>query len=70
MLKYVKIGMDVPKSTCMDFALHVHIVIPCLLECMINFFNKSHSLKEHETVFLTENVILFVGWKYLICFLF
>ena len=70
-LKYVKIGMDMPKSTCMDFALHVHIIIPCLLECMINFFNKSHSLKEHETVFLKrQNVILFVGWKYLICFLF
>ena len=36
----------------MSFALHVPIVMPCLVECVATYFNQAYSLKKHETVFL------------------
>ena len=42
----------------MAFALHVPIVIPCLLESAVTYF-KVYCLKEHEAVFLKkQNLIL------------
>ena len=40
-----------PKSAQMAFVLHVPIVIPCLVECVVSYFNEVFSLKEHEAVF-------------------
>ena len=50
--------MNRPKSAWMAFALHVPIVIPCLLESVVTYF-KVYCLKEHEAVFLKkQNLIL------------
>ena len=41
------------------FCLLVLIVILCLLECMVAYFNKVHHLKEHEVVFLKRQNLIF-----------
>ena len=35
----------------MAFVLNVPIVIPCLLEHVLTYYNEVYSLKEHEAVF-------------------
>ena len=50
------------KSTWIAFALHCLIVISCLLECVITYFNvywKIDSLKKHKAVFLTRQNLIF-----------
>ena len=48
-----------PKSVRMALALHVPIVISCLLECVVTYFNEVYSLKEHEVVFLKQHNLIF-----------
>ena len=43
----------------MAFALHVPIVIPCLRERVVTFFNKVYTLKEYEVVFLKRQNLIF-----------
>lgn len=48
--------MHKPKSAQLVFVLHPPpvpppIVIPCPVECVITYFNKVYSLKEHEAIF-------------------
>ena len=43
--------MNMPKSAGMAFVIDVPIVIPFLLEPVVNYFNKVYSLKKHEAVF-------------------
>ena len=46
----------------MAFVLHVPIVTPCLVECVVTYFNEVYNLKEHEAVFLKrQNLILVAG---------
>ena len=35
----------------MAFVLHIPIVISCLLEQVVTYFNKAYSLRKHEAVF-------------------
>ena len=41
----------------MVFVLHVPIVIPCLLEGMVTYFNKVYSLKEHKEQNLIFSIV-------------
>ena len=50
--EYAKICVNIPKSASIVFVLHVPIVIPYLLECMITYLSEVYSLKEHEAVLL------------------
>ena len=52
MSEYARIYVNMPKSTSIAFVLHVPIVITCLLECMVTYFNEIYSQKEYETVYL------------------
>ena len=55
----------------MTFVLYAHIAIPSLPKHEVTFFNMVYNLKEHETIFLEgQNVIFFGSLKYLIRFLF
>ena len=62
----------------MAFVLHFPIVIPCLIERVVTYFNVcslSYSLKEHEAINITDlrkkrkekkNSFSCSSWKYLI----
>ena len=56
---YAGILVNMPKSACVDFVSHDLILIPCLLEHMVIYFSKIYSLKEHETVFLKRQNLIF-----------
>ena len=43
----------------MAFVLHVPIVRPCLVECVVTYFNEVYILKEHEAVFLKKQDLIF-----------
>ena len=43
----------------MAFVLHVPIVRPCLVECVVTYFNEVYILKEHEAVFLKKQNLIF-----------
>ena len=70
---YAKICMNMPKSACMAFLLFP-IIIPCLPECMINYFNvytKPEAMSEGIQGCFPEEIKLDFfcsSWKYLICF--
>ena len=49
-----------PKPAWVAFDLHVSIVIPCLLEQVVTYFNEVYSLKENETVFWREKIWFFL----------
>ena len=51
----------------MAFALHVPIIIPCLLEAVVTY--SKVSLREHEAVEETKFGFVNSYWKYLILFL-
>ena len=51
MTEYIGTYVNKPKFAQIAFVLHVPIVIPCLLECVVTYFNEVHSLKEHEADF-------------------
>ena len=57
MSKYAGICVNMPKSTWIAFVWHVPIVSPWLLECVVTYFNKVFSLKEHDAVFMKQNLI-------------
>ena len=48
MPEYTSNCVNMAKSVWMNFDFHAPIVKPCLLECVITYFNKIYSLKEHE----------------------
>ena len=48
--------MNMTKSAEMAFVLHVPIVIPFLIECIVTYLNKVNSLLQHETVFLKGKI--------------
>ena len=52
MSEYARICVNILKSTSVAFVLCVPIVITCLLECMVTYFNEIYSQKEYEAVFL------------------
>ena len=54
--EYGGIYTNMSKSAWMPFVLHVPIVIPGLLECIVTYFNNVYSLKA-----------VFLKGKYLIC---
>ena len=57
MPEHAGICMNMSKSAWMTFVLLDSLVIPCLLECMVTYFNEVDSLKEYSS------------WKYLIFFI-
>ena len=73
MPKYAWICMNMPKSASMAFLLFP-IIIPCLPECMINYFNvytKLEVMSEGIQGCFPEEIKLDFfcsSWKYLICF--
>ena len=56
----------------MGLVLHVPIVIPFLLECMVTYCNKVYSLKEREDIFFKRQDLFFFysSLKYLFVFCF
>ena len=70
MREYVRICVNMPKSAWSVSVFHVPIVIPCLIENVVTYFNEVCSLKEHETVEETKIDFFYSSWKYLICFCF
>ena len=54
MSKYAGICVNMPTSTWIAFVWHVPIVSPWLLECVVTYFNKVFSLKEHDAVFMKQ----------------
>ena len=60
MPKYAGICLSMPKSARMTFALHDPIVIPCLLEWVVTYFNEAYSLKEHNAVFVKRQNLIFL----------
>ena len=65
MSDYTKICVNMPKSTKMAFFLHVPILIPCLVECVVTYFNEVYNLKEHRGCFFEQTKLDFGSWKYL-----
>ena len=59
MLEYTGICVNMPKRAWVAFDLHVSIVIPCLLEQVVTYFNEVYSLKENETVFWRDKIWFF-----------
>ena len=62
MPEYAWIRANMPRSSWMVFALHFPIAIPCLLGCVITYFNvynRRYSLEENEAVFLTTQNFIF-----------
>ena len=53
---FIRKSLNMPKSAWMAF---VSIVIPWLLECVVDFFNKVYSLNEHE-IWIRQNLIFSV----------
>ena len=40
MSEYARIYVNMPKSARMAFVLYFPILIPCLLECVVTYFNE------------------------------
>ena len=59
MPKYVGICVNMSKYAWVAFVIHVPILIPCLLERVVTYFNEIYSLKENEVVFLNRQYFIF-----------
>ena len=64
------IYMILHKSVRSAFLLHNFIVILCLLELVVTYFNKIYSLKEHKAIFLKKQNLIFSLVAGSICFVF
>ena len=62
--------MILHKSVRSAFLLHNFIVILCLLELVVTYFNKIYSLKEHKAIFLKKQNLIFYLVAGSICFVF
>ena len=54
MCEYAQICLNLP-----EWLLFVAIIIPCLFECVVTYFNPVYSLKEHKAVFLKRENLIF-----------
>ena len=54
---YTRICVNMAKSALMAFVLHVPIVIHCLLECLVTYFNEVYSLKKQAFFLKRQNLI-------------